>query len=49
MYDNYIIAGDLKINMLDPNYDGNSHFSGLKVKCDLSNLVKSATCFKSNL
>ena len=31
--------------MLDPKCDGNSHFSDLK---DLSNVVKSATCFKSS-
>ena len=34
--------------MLDPKCDGNSHFSGLKDTYNLSNLVKSATCFKSS-
>ena len=29
-YDNYVIAGDLNINMPDLNCDGNSHFSDLK-------------------
>ena len=29
-YENYTIAGDLNINMLDPKGDGNSHFSDLK-------------------
>ena len=47
-YDNYIISGDLSINMLDPKFDGNSHSSNLKDTYDLSNLVKSATCFKSS-
>ena len=47
-YDNYIIVGDLNINMLDPKCDGNSHFSDLKDTYNLSNLVKSATCFKSS-
>ena len=46
-YDNYIIAGDLNINMLDPKCDENSHFSNLKDTYNLSNLVKLATCFKS--
>ena len=46
-YDNYIIAGNLNINRLDPKCDGNSHFSYLK-DTHLSNLVKSATCFKSS-
>ena len=47
-YDYYIIAGELNINMLDPKCDGNSHFSDLKDTYNLSNLVKSATCFKSS-
>ena len=47
-YDNYITAGDLNINMLDPKCDGNSHFSDLKDIYNLSNLLKSATCFKSS-
>ena len=47
-YDNYIIAGDLNINMLDPKCHGNSRFSDLKDTYNLSNLVKSATCFKSS-
>ena len=47
-YDKYIIAGVLNINMLDPKGDGNSHFSDLKDTYNLSNLVKSATCFKSS-
>ena len=34
--------------MLDPKCDGNSHFSDLKDTYNLSNLVKSATCFKSS-
>ena len=34
--------------MLDPECDGNSHFSDLKDKYNLSNLVKSATYFKSS-
>ena len=34
--------------MLDPKCDGNSHFSYLKDTHNLSNLVKSATCFKSS-
>ena len=34
--------------MLDPKCDGNSHFSDLKDTHNLSNLVKSATCFKSS-
>ena len=34
--------------MLDPKCDGNSHFSDLKDAYNLSNLVKSATCFKSS-
>ena len=46
-YDNCIIVGDLNINMYDPKCDGNSHFSDLKDIYNLSNLVKSATCFKS--
>ena len=33
--------------MLDTKCDGNSHFSDLKDTYNLSNLVKSATCFKS--
>ena len=47
-YGNYIVAGDLNINMLDPKCDGSSHFSDLKDTYNLSNLVKSATCFKSS-
>ena len=47
-YDNYIIAGYLDINMLDLKCDGNSHFYDLKDTYNLSNLVKSATCFKSS-
>ena len=47
-YDNYIIAGDLNINMLDPKCDESSHFFDLKDAYNLSNLVKSATCFKSS-
>ena len=47
-YDNHIIAGDLNLNMLDPKCDGNSHFFDLKDTHNLSNLVKSATCFKSS-
>ena len=34
--------------MLDPKYDGNSHFFYLKDTYNLSNLVKPATCFKSS-
>ena len=34
--------------MLDPKCDGNSHFSDVKNTYNLSNLVKSATCFKSS-
>ena len=34
--------------MLDPKCDGNSHFFDLKDTHNLSNLVKSATCFKSS-
>ena len=34
--------------MLDTKYDGNSHFSDLTDTYNLSNLVKSATCFKSS-
>ena len=48
MHENYIIAGDLKITMLDPKCDRNSHFSDLKDIYNLSNLVKLATCFKSS-
>ena len=47
-YDNYIIAGDLNINVVDFKCDGNSHFSDLKDTHYLSNLVKPATCFKSS-
>ena len=47
-YDNYIIARDLNINMLDPKCDRSSHFSDLKNTHNLSNLVKSATCFTSS-
>ena len=47
-YDNYIIAGDLNINMPDPNCDGNSHFSDLKDTYNLSNLVTLTICFKSS-
>ena len=46
--DNYMTAGDLNINMLDPKCDGNSHFFDLKDTYNLSNLVKSSTCFKSS-
>ena len=46
-YHNYIIAGDLNINILDPKCDRNSHFSDLHDTYNLSNLVKLATCFKS--
>ena len=47
-----MIAGDLNINMLDPIFVGNSHFSDLKDTYNLSNQLplvslKSATCFKS--
>ena len=34
--------------MLDPKCDGHSHFFDLKDTHNLSNLVKSATCFKSS-
>ena len=34
--------------MLDPKYDGNRHFFYLKDIYNLSNLVKSAACFKSS-
>ena len=47
-YDNYIIAEDLNINMLDPKCDGNSHFSDLKDTYNLSNLVTLTICFKSS-
>ena len=47
-YDNFVIAGNLNINMLDPKCDGKSHFSDLKDTYSLYNLVKSATCFKSS-
>ena len=47
-YDNHIIAGDLNLNMLDLKCDGHSHFFDLKDTHNLSNLVKSATCFKSS-
>ena len=47
-YDNYFIAGDLNINIFDPKYDRNCHFSDLKNTYNLLNLVKSATCFKSS-
>ena len=47
-YDNYVIAGDLNINMLDPKCSGNSHFSDLEDTYNLSNLVKSPTSLKSS-
>ena len=47
-HDNYSVARDLSINMLDPKCDGGNHFSDLKDTYNLSNLVKSATCFKSS-
>ena len=47
-YDNFVIAGNLNINMLDPKCDGKSHLPDLKDTYRLSNLVKSATCFKSS-
>ena len=34
--------------MLNLKCDRNSHFSDLKDTCNLSNSVKSATCFKSS-
>ena len=34
--------------MFYSNCDGNSHFSDLEDTCNLLNLVKSATCFKSS-
>ena len=34
--------------MLDPKFDGNSHFSDLKDTYNRSNLVKSTTCLKSS-
>ena len=47
-YYNYIIVGDLNINMLDPKCDRKSHLSDLKDTYNLSNLVKSSNCFKSS-
>ena len=46
-YDNYIIAGGLNVNMLDPKCDGNGRFSDLTDTYNLSDLVKSAACLKS--
>ena len=47
-YDNYFVAGDLNINMLDPKCDGNNYFSDLNDTYNLTNLVKLPTCFKSS-
>ena len=46
-YDNIVLAGDLNINLLDPNTDPNNHFSILRDTFDLTNLVKTPTCYKS--
>ena len=46
-YDNILLAGDVNINLLDPNSDTKNHFSDLRDTFALTNLVKDKTCFKN--
>ena len=46
-YDNILLAGDVNINLLDPNSDTKNHFSDLIDTFALTNLVKDETCFKN--
>ena len=46
-YENFVLAGDLNINLLDPKSDTQNHFSDLRDTFTLTNLVKDKTCFKN--
>ena len=46
-YDNILLAGDVNINLLDPNSDTKNYFSDLRDTFVLTNLVKDKTCFKN--
>ena len=46
-YDNILLAGDVNINLLDPNSDTKNHLSDLRDTFALINLVKDKTCFKN--
>ena len=48
-YGNILLAGDVNINLLDPNSDTKNHFSGLRDTFALTNLVKDKTCFKNKV
>ena len=45
--DSILLAGDVNINLLDPNSDTKNHFSDLRDTFALTNLVKDKTCFKN--
>ena len=46
-YENFVLVGDLNINLLDPKSDTQNHFSDLRDRFTLTNLVKDKTCFKN--
>ena len=46
-YENFVLAGDLNINLSDPKSDTQNHFSDLRDTFALTNLVKDKTCFKN--
>ena len=46
-YEYILVAGDLKINLLDSKSEPKNYFSDLRDTFELTNLVKDKTCFKS--
>ena len=46
-YENFVLAGDLNINLLDSKSDTQNHFSDLRDTFTLTNSVKDKTCFKN--
>ena len=46
-YGNILLAGDVNINLLNPNSDTKNHLSDLRDTFALMNLVKDKTCFKN--
>ena len=46
-YDNILLAGDLNIEELKPDWDSSNHLPDAKDAFNLTNLVNKPTCFKS--
>ena len=47
-YENVVIAGDLNIDLMNPNKTTKIYFSDFIITFDLKNIIKQITCYKSD-